>query len=45
MGLAMPLEQALDANFPTALEMQSSEDYIEGPQAFAQKRPPNWKGR
>ena len=44
-GLAMPLEQALDANFPTALEMQSSEDYIEGPQAFAQKRPPNWKGR
>jgi enoyl-CoA hydratase/carnithine racemase len=25
--------------------MVKSEDFIEGPRAFAQKRPPQWKGR
>ena len=45
MGLSMPLERALDSNFPTALEMQASDDYIEGPRAFAEKRTPQWKGQ
>jgi enoyl-CoA hydratase/carnithine racemase len=44
MGLGIPLEHALDANFPTALEMQAGDDYVEGPRAFAEKRKPNWKG-
>lgn len=44
-GLSMPLESALDSNFPTAIKMSGSADYIEGPRAFAEKRKPNWQGK
>ncbi len=44
-GLDIPLQQALDSNFPTAMRMRNSEDLVEGPRAFSEKRPPNWKGR
>lgn len=44
-GLAMSLQEALSTQFPTSLKMQKSEDFIEGPKAFSEKRPPNWKGR
>jgi enoyl-CoA hydratase/carnithine racemase len=44
-GLGMPLEQALATNFWGQQVLKQSEDYIEGPKAFAEKRPPQWKGR
>jgi crotonobetainyl-CoA hydratase len=32
-------------NYPAFVAMQRSEDTVEGPRAFAQKRKPQWKGR
>jgi len=32
-------------NYPAFLAMQRSEDTVEGPRAFAEKRKPQWKGR
>jgi crotonobetainyl-CoA hydratase len=33
------------ASYPAVAEMARSEDFVEGPRAFAEKRPPDWKGR
>lgn len=44
-GLAMPLEEAMKTVFPGQKIMRESEDIVEGPRAFAEKRPPQWKGR
>jgi enoyl-CoA hydratase/carnithine racemase len=41
-----PIEQAMrNTHYPAYLAMASSEDTIEGPKAFAEKRKPNWKNR
>lgn len=45
IGIGMPLELALDHNYSMVLAYRASEDIIEGPRAFAEKRKPNWKGR
>jgi enoyl-CoA hydratase/carnithine racemase len=45
MGLGQPLEIALSLNYTEALKMRHSEDTVEGPRAFAEKRPPRWQGR
>ncbi len=39
------LQEAQAASYPAVATMAQSEDYIEGPVAFSEKRPPNWKGK
>ncbi len=45
MGLQMPLDAALRMNYTEAETMRRSEDTVEGPRAFAEKRKPNWEAR
>jgi enoyl-CoA hydratase/carnithine racemase len=45
MGLGQPLEVALNLNYSEAVTMRYSQDMLEGPRAFAEKRRPNWQGR
>ena len=33
------------ANIPAVKAMVASQDYIEGPKAFSEKRPPKWVGK
>jgi crotonobetainyl-CoA hydratase len=46
-GMAVSLEQAIteQREYPAVKAMAASQDYIEGPKAFSEKRPPNWLGR
>jgi crotonobetainyl-CoA hydratase len=47
MGMEVPLERAMteQRDYPAVKAMAASQDYIEGPKAFAEKRPPKWLGR
>src|SRR6516165_6946468 len=46
-GMEVPLEQAMteQREYPAVKAMAASQDYIEGPKAFAEKRTPKWLGR
>jgi crotonobetainyl-CoA hydratase len=46
-GLAVSLEQAMteQREYPAVKAMAASQDYIEGPKAFSEKRAPKWLGR
>jgi enoyl-CoA hydratase/carnithine racemase len=43
-GIHLPLEEALRVEATIAWMNTQTEDSREGPRAFAEKRPPNWKG-
>jgi crotonobetainyl-CoA hydratase len=43
LGLDRPLAEALDeSQYPAVRRLRASEDPVEGPKAFAEKRPPRW---
>jgi crotonobetainyl-CoA hydratase len=44
-GEGRPLEEAMGARYEGLARMVRSEDFLEGPRAFAEKRPPRWQGR
>jgi enoyl-CoA hydratase/carnithine racemase len=44
-SLDMTLEESIRATFPIHATLTSTEDFIEGPKAFAEKRKPVWKNR
>jgi len=46
-GLNVSLPEAMVAQreYPAVRDMIQSADYVEGPKAFAEKRPPRWQGK
>ena len=45
MGGGFEIALAMKTQYDSVLAMRDSEDFIEGPKAFSEKRPPNWKGK
>lgn len=45
VGLEIGLTDALMRKYDTEDDMKDSEDWVEGPKAFSEKRTPQWKGK
>ena len=39
------LQDAMEGKYDSVMEMVGSQDFIEGPKAFSEKRAPNWQGK
>lgn len=42
---AESLQASMEQSYDSVTAMKNSEDFIEGPKAFSEKRPPNWQGK
>jgi len=39
------LEESMRTHYPSVEKLKASDDWVEGPKAFADKRKPNWQGK